>query len=52
VLGSYHSFFLPSYAEAQALALEALASTPSRIVSQSYDIRIKSYINDETLKDV
>jgi hypothetical protein len=45
------SFLLPSYAEAQAMALESLASPPW-IVSQGYHPRIRVFINDEALKDV
>jgi hypothetical protein len=45
------SFLLPSYAEAQAMTLESLASPPW-IVSQGYHPRIRVFINDETLKDV
>ncbi len=46
------SFLLPSYVKAQTLALESLASPPSRLVSQGYDPRIRTYINDEALEDV
>jgi len=46
------SFLLPSYAEAQALVLESLASPPSRIVSWGYDLRIRTYIDNEALEDV
>jgi len=45
-------FLLPSYAKAQTLALESFASPPSRIVSWSYRLRVKIFIDDETLKDV
>jgi len=45
-------FLLPSYAKAQALALESLASPPSWIVSQGYHLGIKAFINDETLENV
>jgi hypothetical protein len=43
---------LPSYAKAQALALEPLASPPSRIVSRGYHPKIRAFIDDEALKDV
>ncbi len=46
------SFMLPSYAEAQALALESLASPPSQIISQGYLLRVRMFIDDETLKNV
>jgi len=46
------SFLLPSYAEVQAMALESLASPPSRIVSQGHHSRIKAFIDDEALEDV
>jgi hypothetical protein len=46
------SFLLPSYAKAQALALESLASPPSHIVSRGYDLGVRIYIDDETLEDV
>jgi hypothetical protein len=49
---SYNSFLLPSYAKAQALALESLASPPSLIVSQGYHPGVKTFINYETLEDV
>jgi len=45
-------FLLPSYVKAQARALTSLASFPSWIVSRSYDPKVRSYINDETLKHV
>ncbi len=43
---------LPSYVEAQALVLESLASSPSHIVSQCYDLGVKIHIDDEALEDV
>jgi len=43
---------LPSYAKAQALVLESLASPPSRIISQGYHPRVKAFIDDEALEDV
>jgi hypothetical protein len=43
---------LPSYAKAQALALESLASPPSRIVSRGCHLRIRTFIDDEALGDV
>ncbi len=46
------SFLLPSYVEAKALALESLASPPSRIVSQGYHPRVRAFIDDEALEDV
>jgi hypothetical protein len=46
------TFLLPSYVKAQAQTLASLASFPSWIVFRSYDPKVKSYINDETLKDV
>jgi hypothetical protein len=46
------SFVLPSYAKAQALALEPLAALPSQIVSRGYHPRIRIFINDEALEDV
>jgi hypothetical protein len=46
------SFLLPSYAEAQALALESLAPPLSHIVSRGYDLGVRIYIDDETLEDV
>jgi hypothetical protein len=45
-------FLLPSYVKAQARALTSLSSFPSWIVSRSYDPKVRSYINDETLKHV
>jgi hypothetical protein len=45
-------FLLPSYVEAQALALESLVSSPSWIVSQGYHPRVKAFINDEALEDI
>jgi hypothetical protein len=46
------SFLLPSYVEVQALALESSASLPSWIVSQHYHQRVRTLIDDKTLKDV
>ncbi len=46
------SFLLPSYAKAQALALESLASLPSWIVSWGYHPRVRAFIDDEALEDV
>jgi len=46
------SFLLPSYVEAQVMALKSLASPPSQIVSQGYHLRVKAFIDDETLEDV
>jgi len=43
---------LPSYVGAQALALESLASPPLQILSQGYHLRVKAFIDDETLEDV
>jgi hypothetical protein len=45
-------FLLPTYVEVQALALEFLASPPSQIISQHYHQIIRTFIDDETLKDV
>jgi len=42
---------LPSYVEAQALALESLASPPLQILSQGYP-GVKAFIDDEALEDV
>jgi hypothetical protein len=44
------SFLLPSYAKAQALALESLVSPPSQIVSYGYRLGIRAFIDDETLE--
>jgi hypothetical protein len=50
---SYHFIYLlPSYVGAQALALESLASPPLQILSQGYHLRVKAFIDDETLEDV
>ncbi len=46
------SFLLPSYVEVQAMAMESLASPPSRIVSQGHHSRVKAFIDDEALEDV
>jgi hypothetical protein len=46
------SFLLPSYVEAQALALESLASLPSQTICQGYHLGIKAFIDDESLEDV
>jgi len=46
------SFLLPSYVEAQALALESWASSPSWIISKGYHLGINTFIDDEALKDV
>jgi len=43
---------LPSYVEAQALALESWASSPSWIISKGYHLGINTFIDDEALKDV
>jgi hypothetical protein len=45
-------FLLPSYVEAQALAVESLASSPSWIVSQGYHPGVKTFIDDEALEDI
>jgi hypothetical protein len=34
------------------LALEFLASPPSWIVSQGYHLRVRAFVDDETLEDV
>jgi hypothetical protein len=46
------SFLLPSYVEAQVLALESLSSLPSHIFSQGYDLGFKIHIDDEPLEIV
>ncbi len=45
-------FLLPSYAKVQAMALKSLASLPSQIVSQGCHLRVRAFIDDETLEDV
>jgi len=45
-------FLLPSYAKAQALALESLASHPSQIIFQGYHLGVRAFINDDALEDV
>jgi hypothetical protein len=46
------SYLLPSYARAQALALESLASPPSWIVFRGYHPKVRALINYEALEDV
>jgi hypothetical protein len=45
-------FLLPSYVKAQAQALTSLSSPPPQVVSKGYDPRVRSYIDDETLRNV
>jgi len=46
------SFLLPSYAKAQALTLESLVSPLLYIVFWGYHPRVRTFIDDEALKDV
>ncbi len=51
-LRSFHYFFVTIICLAQAWALTSLPSPPSQVVSEGYDPKVRSYIDDETLGNV